>query len=81
MNPPKYIHFLLAAQKVFTCTEAARCQPEGEKAPAHDAFTRLLSRKPSDTEALWQEAKAFVDLRKGLLTRPWISPMPGGWSW
>jgi len=52
MNPPKYIHFLIAAQKVFTCTEAARCQPEGEKAPAHDAFTRLLSRKPTDTEAL-----------------------------
>jgi hypothetical protein len=72
MNPPKcddldYIHFLIAAQKVFTCTEAARCQPEGEKAPAHDAFTRLLSRKPPDTEALWQEAKVFVDLRKGLL--------------
>jgi len=60
MNPPKCddlddIHFLIAAQKFFTCTEAARCQPEGEKAPAHDAFTKLLSRKP------------FVDLRKGLL--------------
>jgi len=72
MNPPKcddldYIHFLIAAQKFFTCTEAARCAPEGKKAPAHDAFTRLLSRKPPDTEALWQEAKAFVDLRKGLL--------------
>jgi hypothetical protein len=47
MNPPKcdavdYIHFLIAAQRVFTCTEAARCQPTGENAPAHDAFTRLL---------------------------------------
>ena len=55
MNPPKcddldYIHFLIAAQKFFfTCTEAARCQPKGEKAPAHDAFTKLLSRKPSWT--------------------------------
>jgi len=72
MNPPKcddldYIHFLIASQKVFTCTEAPRCQPKGKNAPAHDAFTRLLSRKPSDTEALWQEAKAFVDLWKGLL--------------
>ena len=72
MNPPKcddldYIHFLIAAQRVFTCTEAARCQPEGEKAPAHDAFTRLLQRQPPDTEALWQEAKAFVDLKRGLL--------------
>ncbi len=62
MNSPKcddldYIHFLIAAQKVFTCTEAARCQLGREEAPAHDAFTRVLSRKPSDTEALWQEAK------------------------
>lgn len=72
MNPPKcddldYIHFLIAAQKVFTCTEAARCQPEREDAPAHDAFTRLLSREPPDTEALWQEAKTFVNKRRGLL--------------
>ncbi|MBT9169601.1 MAG: hypothetical protein DDT19_02963 [Syntrophomonadaceae bacterium] len=54
MNPPKcddldYIHFLIASQKVFTCTEAARCQPEG-KAPAHDAFTRLLQRQLPDTK-------------------------------
>jgi len=33
MNPPKadeldYIHFLIAAQKVFTCTEAARSHSE-----------------------------------------------------
>jgi len=72
MNPPKcndldYIHFLIAVQKVFTCTEAARCQPAGKKAPAHDAFTRLLSRKPFDPAALWQEAKDFVDPKKGLL--------------
>ena len=72
MNPPKcddldYIHFLIAAQKVFTCTEAARCQPEGQHSPAHDAFTRLLRRQPLDTEALWQEAKPFVDPKRGLL--------------
>ncbi len=72
MNPPKcddldYIHFLIAAQKVFTCTEAARCQPEGQESPAHDAFTRLLRRQPLDTEALWQEAKPFVDTKRGLL--------------
>ncbi|MFZ8843777.1 MAG: IS701 family transposase, partial [Thermoflexus sp.] len=47
MNPPKWddldsIHFLIAAQKVFTGTEAARWAPEEERAPAHDAFTRLL---------------------------------------
>jgi hypothetical protein len=71
MNPPKcdeldYIHFLIATQKVFTCTEAARCQPEG-KAPAHDAFTHLLQRQSPDTEALWQEAKELVDRKQGLL--------------
>lgn len=72
MNPPKcddldYIHFLIAAQKIFTCMEAARCQPEGEETPAHDAFTRLLSRQPLDTEALWQEAQALVRREEGLL--------------
>ncbi len=51
MNPPKtggldYIHFLIAAQKEFTCTEAARSYPEEEDGPAHDAFTRLLQRRP-----------------------------------
>ncbi|GFP20552.1 hypothetical protein HKBW3S03_02055, partial [Candidatus Hakubella thermalkaliphila] len=71
MNPLKcddldYIHFLIVSQKVFTCTEAARCQPEG-KAPAHDAFTRLLQRQSPDTEALWQEAKELVDRKQGLL--------------
>jgi len=40
---------------------------EGDQAPAHDAFTRLLQRQPPDTAALWQEAKAYVNLRKGLL--------------
>ena len=72
MNPPKvddldYIHFLVAAQKEFTCTEAARCSPEDEDAPAHDAFTRLLQRRPPDTEALWQEAEPVVDRDDGLL--------------
>ena len=64
MNPPRcddldHVHFLTAAQKVFTCTEAARCAPEGAHPPAHDAFTRLLQRQPPDTEALWREAQAF----------------------
>jgi hypothetical protein len=49
MNPPKvddldYIHFLVAAQDTFTCTEAARSQPNASRdaSPSHDAFTRLL---------------------------------------
>jgi len=77
MNPPKvddldYIHFLVAAQKEFTCTEAARSSPEEEDAPAHDAFTRLLQRRPPAqeflrAEALWQEAEPVVDPDEGLL--------------
>ena len=55
-----YIHFLIAAQRVFSCSEAARCQPASSAAPSHDAFTRLLSRQPPDTEALWQEAQKLV---------------------
>ena len=74
MNPPKcdeidYIHFLIAAQRVFSCTEAARSQPgygTGE-APAHDAFTRLLQRQPPDTEALWQEVEPHVEKPEGIL--------------
>jgi len=72
MNPPRctdldYINFLIAAQKVFTCTEAARCQPETPTTPAHDAFTRLLRRQPQDTEALWRDAQTIVDKEKGIL--------------
>jgi putative transposase len=72
MNPPKcsaldYLQFLIAAQRHFTCTEAARCQPVAPNAPAHDAFTRLLARQPSDTTALWQEAAQLVDRTRGLL--------------
>jgi len=72
MNPPRctdldYINFLIAAQKTFTCTEAARCQPDKPSAPAHDAFTRFLKRQPPDTGALWREAQTAVDKERGLL--------------
>jgi len=72
LNPPRcsdldYIHFLIAAQKTFTCTEAARCQPEKPLSPAHDAFTRLLKRQPPDTEALWREAQTVVNREKGFM--------------
>ena len=71
MNPAKcdavdYIQFLVAAQKRFTCSEAARCQPESQ-APAHDAFTRLLRRQPPGTEALWQETRGLVRREEGVL--------------
>jgi hypothetical protein len=72
MNAPKvddldYIQFLIAAQRVFTCTEAAVCQPEQIDPPAHDAFTRLLSRQPPDTAALWQEVAPLIRRREGAL--------------
>ena len=68
MNAPKvtdvdYIQFLIAAQRVYTCTEAARCAP----AASHDAFTRLLTRQPPDTAALWQEVEPLVQKNSGLL--------------
>src|SRR5918999_1373096 len=72
MNPNRcdvldYIHFLVAAQKSFTCTEAARCQPGPKSGPAHDAFSRLLRRQPPDPEALWQETRGLVHLEAGVL--------------
>lgn len=73
MNPAKcdeldYIHFLVAAQKVFSNTEAAKCHPAArEGGPAHDAYTRLLHRCCSDGAALWQEVKDCVSLSGGLL--------------
>jgi len=73
MNPPKcdeldYIHFLIAAQTVFTNTEAARCHPgAGADGPAHDAYTRLLYRAQADGDALWKEVRPCVRLTEGIL--------------
>ncbi len=52
----------------YTCTEAARSQPE-EKAirPSHDAFTRLLPRTPQDTGELCDEAEPMVSKNSGVL--------------
>ncbi len=68
MNTPKvtdidYIQFLIAAQRVYTCTEAARCAATA----SHDAYTRLLSRLPPDTAALWCEVEPLVQKTHGLL--------------
>jgi putative transposase len=72
MNPPKvneydYIDFLIGTQQAYSCTEAARVQPEAADAPAHDAMTRLTQRLLPTTERLWQEAKEHVALSKGVL--------------
>ena len=74
MNPPKcdeldYINFLIAAQQVFSSVEASRSHPapEGEEAPAHDAYTRLLKRMPPDSAKLWQEVEPLIDRTDGVL--------------
>lgn len=72
MNKPKcdeydYINFLVAAQRVFSAVEAAKSHPEGENAPAHDAYTRLLQRMPPDSKALWDEVKPLVEQARGVL--------------
>ena len=73
MYPPRcddlgYIQSLVAAQKIFTCIEAAKCYLEDEDSPAHDALTRLLQRQLPDTEALWQESKRLIGRDKGEFT-------------
>jgi hypothetical protein len=73
MNPTRcddldYIHFLIAAQTVFSNTEAARCDPRvGAERPAHDAYTRLLRRQPPDSSALWAEVQSCITLNRGIL--------------
>jgi putative transposase len=72
MNPPKcnefdYIQFLIATQKVYSCTEAARVQPDGDDAPAHDALTRLLHRLEPGVAGLWAEAQPQVVRSRGML--------------
>lgn len=72
MNPAKctdedYINFLIATPRQVSATEAAKVQAETEKAPAHDAFTRLLHRLEPDAQTVWQEASSQVSLSEGIL--------------
>lgn len=65
MNPAKYteikyINFLIATQKAYSCSEAERVQADTSSGAARDAINRLLHRVEPDTEELWQEAKAHV---------------------
>lgn len=62
-----YINFLIASPNVFSCTEAARVQPNQPNPPAHDSFTRLLRETNPDPAKLWQEAQALVDSSSDLL--------------
>lgn len=72
MNPPKcneedYINFIIASPRQITATEAERVQPVSTDAPAHDAFTRLLTRLEPDAERLWSDARTQVDVDDGIL--------------
>jgi hypothetical protein len=72
MNAPRcdeidYLDFLIAAPGPVSCTEAARVQPHRPDAPAHDAFTRLLTRLEPDPETLWREAEPLVEKARGAL--------------
>jgi hypothetical protein len=72
MNAPRcdefdYLNFLVAAPGPVSCAEAARVQPDSPRAPAHDAFTRLLTRLEPDPEALWREAEPLIRKARGVL--------------
>ena len=72
MNPPRvsdedYIPFLLATPKACSATEAARVPPPAPKAPAQDAFTRLLHRLEPDPAELWREVGPLVRPGGGVL--------------
>src|SRR5436305_6254825 len=67
VRPEDYVQFLLASPVQYTCTEAARVQPEQPAPPAHDSFNRLLTRLEPDPEALWAEARPQIRLDDGIL--------------
>jgi hypothetical protein len=72
VNPPKcsdddYINFVIASPRSVSATEAAKVQGDEERAPAHDAFTRLLHRLEPDAATLWAEARTQVTLTQGIL--------------
>jgi putative transposase len=72
MSHPKcrdtdYIDFLIAMPRGASCCEAARSQPPAPDPPAHDAYTRLLTRLEPDPETLYREAEPLVDKGDGVL--------------
>ncbi len=67
VHPRDYIDFLIATPKACSATEAARVQPDQPDPPAHDAFTRLLTRLEPDPDTLWTEARTQVRRDDGVL--------------
>jgi hypothetical protein len=66
-GPEDYIDFLIGTPKACSAIEAAKVQPKRPRAPAHDAFTRLLQRLEPDPVNLWLEARTEVILDDGVL--------------
>jgi hypothetical protein len=58
---------VIASPRAVSATEAAKVQGDEERAPAHDAFTRLLHRLEPDAATLWREAVTQVSLSRGIL--------------
>lgn len=70
VHPSDYIEFLIATPKACSGTEAARVHPDAPHdpdAPAHDAFTRLLTRLEPDPANLWTESEPQVRRGDGVL--------------
>ena len=74
MNPPTcdeldYIHVLVAAQRVVSTTEAARCHPGATtNGPAHAASTRLRHRCLADGTAVWEAVRPCLSVTTGFLS-------------
>jgi putative transposase len=89
IQPEDYIQFLVASPRQFTCTEAARVQPDRPDPPAHDSFNRLLTDNAPDAEVLWLEARSQVRLDDGVLVlddstldKPYARKIDlVGWHW
>lgn len=83
VQPSDYIDFLIATPKACSGTEAARVQPDDPDAPAHDAFTRLLTRLDPDPATLWTESEprcvAFDGWYSSLDNLKLIRTL--GWTW
>ncbi len=62
-----YIDFLIATPHAASCCEAARSQPPAPNPPAHDAYTRLLTRLEPDPETLYREVEPLVAKGDGVL--------------
>ena len=78
-----YINFLVAAQKSFTCSKAARCQPKSGQAPAHDAFLPPAAETTSRYGGVVAGDPGLVQLEEVFwfwVIRPWTSLTPGIWN-